>query len=166
MMLTEVDARRFWLKVDKSGECWVWQGAINYARGGYGSFWVGQKCYRAHRVAYELTYADPGDLDVLHSCDNPACVRPEHLHLGTHQDNMQERDERGRTAQGDRHWAFNKPGVHEGESHPLAKLTAEQVESIRREYRAGGITQQQLGKRYGVSQQAIGHIVSGFRWKS
>jgi hypothetical protein len=86
---------RFWSKVSKSDGCWLW---IAYRdEKGYGAFGFKGKVQRAHRVAYELALGPiaPG-MHVLHSCDNPSCVNPSHLRLGTHADNMRDRIERGR----------------------------------------------------------------------
>lgn len=90
-------ADRFWEKVDRSGDCWTWTAYRNPA--GYGEINLGGRlgAVLAHRVAYELTFdVAPGDLHVLHRCDNPACVRPDHLFLGTHIDNMRDMTAKGR----------------------------------------------------------------------
>jgi hypothetical protein len=95
-------AERFWPKVDKSGECWIWRGAKN--RNGYGTFMLGEFQARAHRVAYELTYGPILDrLMVCHHCDNPPCCNPAHLFLGTVADNAADMVKKGRQARGDHH---------------------------------------------------------------
>lgn len=88
-------ARRFEERIDKSGECWIWTGS--YSPSGYGRASRGLKKVRAHRAAYEL-YVGPitDGLHVLHKCDNPACVNPAHLFLGTHLDNMRDMETKGR----------------------------------------------------------------------
>jgi len=94
-------AARFWGKVECRGDCWEWTGSRIWS--GYGMFWKDGRYQRAHRVAYELTNGEvPADLFVLHRCDNRGCVNPDHLDIGTHRDNMRDRNERGRTAQGRR----------------------------------------------------------------
>jgi hypothetical protein len=96
MCLLEV---RFWAKVDKSGDCWEWTGTRT--RQGYGGFRVGDRTVKAHRFAWSVIAsrgAIPAGLVVMHLCDNPPCVRPEHLRLGTVADNNRDREaKRGRS---------------------------------------------------------------------
>ena len=88
---------RFWNKVDKSGVCWLWTASTRY---GYGRLKVGARRIQAHRVSWELHHGPiPEGLCVLHNCpggDNPTCVNPAHLWLGTNQDNAADRDAKGR----------------------------------------------------------------------
>ena len=92
-------ADRYWAKVDKTGSCWLWTGSLNSS--GYGLF--GAKATRpvklalAHRYGWELCRGPiPDGMLVLHSCDTPACVRPDHLSLGTNRDNMRDARDKGR----------------------------------------------------------------------
>jgi len=88
-------AARFEAHVDKSGDCWKWTGPLS--DGGYGKFSCGQVKRRAHRVAYEMYVGPiPDGMHVLHRCDNPPCVNPTHLFLGTHLDNMRDMEAKGR----------------------------------------------------------------------
>lgn len=94
---------RFWSKVDVRSpwECWEWTGTRNYLRGGYGTFREsrksGHRIFRAHRLAYELTFGSiPDGLVVRHVCDNPPCVNPLHLLAGTQKENIADMMARGR----------------------------------------------------------------------
>lgn len=86
---------RFWAKVEKTSGCWFWRGAA--FRHGYGQFKIHQRVFQTHRLAWEFTHGDiPAGLWVLHKCDTPLCVRPEHLFLGTARDNTQDAIAKGR----------------------------------------------------------------------
>ncbi len=144
-------SERFWAKVDKTGECWEWKGYRT--SDGYGRFMLGGKSRHAPRVAYELAFSPlPEGTLVCHRCDNPGCVRPEHLFEGTQQDNMRDMASKGRGA---------RLG---GARNPRAKLDWAQVGQIRERYAQGGITQSALARLYGVSAAAIRFIVTGRTW--
>ena len=159
-------AERFWAKVNRTETCWLWTGSR--FGNGYGCLHAPLKDGRrrkllAHRVAYELTYGEiPEGINVCHSCDAnypPGdityrhCVRPDHLLLGTHADNVHDCMAKGRM------------GDHmRGEANYLAVLTEVQVMQIRADYAAGGVSQADLGRRFGVTQSAILKVVKGIRW--
>lgn len=148
---------RFWSKVNQGGECWEWTAARDAL--GYGFFRMepARPMWRAHRAAWELTNgAIPDGMIVCHRCDNPPCVRPDHLFLGSEQDNVDDRVAKDRSS---------RQISHFGETSPLAKLSAEQVDAIRYRYTAGGILQRELAEEYGVTQTTISKIVRGVRWK-
>jgi len=116
--------QRFWSKVKKQSPHWIWQAATR-SEGRYGIFYFNGKIEAAHRVAWILTNGDiPDDMDVLHKCDIGLCVNPECLFLGTHMQNMQDRNIKGRAC----------GGVLNGMHNPNRKLTEYDVKAIRRLY--------------------------------
>jgi hypothetical protein len=138
---------RFWSKVDRTGECWVWTGYKDPT--GYGKLHrSGKSCY-AHRVSFELANGPvPPGCYVCHRCDNRGCVRPTHLFAGSPTDNAEDRDHKGR-------------GLH-GRPKPK-KLSAEQVENMRKRYAAGGVSTLRLASEYGISKAHAWYIVAGQR---
>ncbi len=143
-------ADRFWPNVDKGdgSGCWLWTGST--VGRGYGGIRVDGRSDRAHRVSWVLHHGPiPDGLWVRHVCDNPPCVRPDHLLLGTRQDNMNDMVERGRS------W---KPW---GERNPRSRLTDEQVADIRRRHQFRVVTYDMLAKEYGVSRHSISEICRG-----
>lgn len=128
--------------------CWTWNGAVN--ANGYASFWNGKKTETASRVAYELFCGPiPDGLSVLHRCDNPLCVKPSHLFVGTHLDNMRDRDLKGRAAK------------LAGELNPRAKLNAEQARAIKLSSESSAL----LSQRFNVSETTIANIRKGVIWR-
>lgn len=104
---------RFWSKVDKRGECWRWTAAVD--SDGYGQIGVGSRSdgtktvAKAHRVAWILSGREiPPGACVLHSCDNRACVRPDHLWVGSQLDNIEDMRKKGRSPSGSRHWSARR----------------------------------------------------------
>lgn len=151
---------RFMAKVDQSSGpngCWLWTASRDPL--GYGFFRMtpGETMWRAHRAAWTLLVGPiPAGLVVCHHCDNPPCVNPAHLFLGTDADNCADRVAKGRSS---------RRVSHRGETSPLAKLTEQDVREIRERYARGGIYQRELGVEYGVSQTEVGRIVRGVRWR-
>lgn len=142
------DVARFWshVYIHHNARCWEWVGRAGAA--GYGQFRVGKTQFNANRVAYAIANGcTPQGLFVLHSCDNPRCVRPKHLSLGTPLDNANDRGARGRHAIGER--------------AGLARLTEAQVVAIRRSTKPP----QEIAEALGVSTSCIKHVVRGRTWR-
>lgn len=142
---------RFWNQVDKSGECWEWIGTTNDR--GYGLFRYNYGDYRAHRFSYELAHGPiiEEGMFVCHKCDNPLCVRPDHLFLGTTQENTTDKVSKGRQAR--------------GETSGNSILTEEQVRSMIQEYIPGRFGYRVLAQKYGVSAGHVARIIKGKLWK-
>lgn len=151
--ITEKDKTRLWSKVIKKGpdDCWLWTAFCQ--PDGHGLirlFGKRGRNYRAHRVAYIITYGDVApDIVVRHTCDTPACCNPAHLVLGTHADNVADRVARGRSAS--------------GASNGRAKLNWEIVETIREQLR-NGMSATQLAKTYGVDHKTIRLLRDNVTW--
>jgi hypothetical protein len=154
---------QFWKKALLGDGCWEWQGVRNPRSTGYGQLKRNGKTLRAHRIAYEDWYGPiPAGMGVLHRCDNPPCIRPDHLFLGTPLDNAVDRNSKGRWT-GER---FSCPPERRrrGEEHPNAKLTREQVAAIRHRYAAGDVTYKALADEFGVSKSLVAQLVRGIGW--
>jgi len=158
LALSAKDARR-WQEAEIAcrrgpAECWPWQGALS--RDGYGSFSAGGTKLIASRVAWVFAHGDPDPkLKVCHRCDNPRCVNPAHLFLGTSADNQRDCAEKGRSRLTD----------HRGSRNPGAKLTAEDVLEIRRR-RGAGELQATLAKAFGVAESTVFALLRGQTWAS
>ncbi len=148
MTLTTKEIRRFWNNVNKTISqkgCWLWSAGT--FRKGYGCFNVACKPYATHRLAWLLTYGEMPALQVLHTCDTPRCVNPAHLFLGTNQDNVDDRETKGR----------NNP--QSGEANGFCKISDKVVEQIRL-LCSMGLTQREAAKRFNLSQTHVSDICS------
>ena len=161
-ILAQKDIDRFWGKVDKEcsqvfyngSRCWEW--IAGRFDDGYGAFSIGGNNCRAHRVSWTLIHGElPSEKPhILHHCDNRLCVNPSHLWIGTNDDNMKDRNEKGRQAR--------------GEAQGLAKLNKEKIAEIRRRYGfrgKDGESLRTLAEEYGVHSSVISDIVSYKTWK-
>jgi hypothetical protein len=139
---------RFMAKVSKNADtgCWDWGSTVV---GQYGAFTISNKLKKAHRVSYCIHIGDIGcGLIVCHRCDNPLCVNPEHLFIGTHKDNSRDMSSKGRVSS--RH----------GELHPMGRLTIDDVDRIR----SSDMNSADAAEMFGVHRTHINRIRSGSRW--
>lgn len=165
MDISPADIERFWSRVDKSGDCWLWTRKVN--RDGYGRFGGRGQNMFAHRFVWTITYGDiPKGLYICHACDNPRCVNPGHLFIGTLADNNEDMTIKGRRSKhlppnGQK---FTKGGQTAGTKNYNAKLTEDDVREIRR-LRECGQKVSELSARYGVGQWEIYMIVQRKKWQ-
>lgn len=149
-LLAQNFQNHFWERVEKTGDCWVWTGAIT--RAGYGWVRAGGTSKLAHRVAWELTNGPiPFGMFVCHKCDNRICVNPNHHFIGTDSDNMHDCSKKGRTTWGEK-------GAH-------AKLKSQQVIEIKQLYKSGGYSYQSLADKFGIGMVTVANIITGATWK-
>lgn len=136
-----------WILDQRTG-CHVWQ--ANRDKDGYGKITINRVSMRAHRVSFARVFGEipPGAM-VCHRCDNPPCVNPEHLFLGTAQENAADQIAKGRRQ------------FYRGSAHGCAKLTDRDVLEIR----AASGAQREIADRFGVSRGLVGRIQRGERWK-
>lgn len=150
--LSEVDKRRFWgkIKVKSTEECWDWKASCNKA--GYGQFRMPDEKKLAHRVSYTIaTGEDPGKLEVCHKCDRPQCCNPNHLYLGTRQQNQRDMARRDRSLYGSK--------------CRFAKLSKEKVLQILKLIDGTKLTYGEIGEIFGVKHNTVFYISSGKNWK-
>lgn len=136
-------------RTTKVGDCWVWNGAP--VSGGYGRLKINRKSYLVHRLAYEICKGEiPAGLNVLHECDTPLCINPDHLIAGTQSKNICDMFARGRGE------------AQRGEFHYRSSLTAADVREIRNNQH---VRRAELAARYGVSASAIEKVILRATWK-
>lgn len=166
--------QRFWMKVDRRGpdECWPWKGTK--LRHGYGVLYKPGKTseyVRAHRFSWSLVNGPiPDGMVICHRCDNPNCVNPAHLFVGSIADNNHDRNAKGRDgrAVGEANGAHTHPEkVARGSGHYAARLTDAQVAAIRLAKPATGVHQAaaRVADEYGISKAHVIHIWYGYKWK-
>lgn len=159
--ITSKDIKRFWKKVSKTSSCWLWVGAQANGRGvlnmGKVSYASGRPRYdyriKAHRFSWLIHNQPeqiPDGIFVCHSCDNPLCVNPDHLFLGTNRDNLLDASRKGR--------------MNRGPKNGMAKLTEKQVKEIKEMYATGKHSQEEVAEVFGIGRTTVSLIVNGKRW--
>lgn len=145
--------RALLINIQKINQCEIWPGCKNKNGYGYAYDEFTQKMVLAHRLMYQRHHQVnlTSDCVIMHSCDNPSCVKIEHLSAGTQKDNLKDMDNKGRRPM--------------GEDHHSAKITLEIAEEIRQRYSRDEISQRKLGEEYGLSQSTIFQIVNNQIWQ-
>lgn len=188
--LTDRERSRFWNKVTKTDVCWIWLSNKNSK--GYGQFHFRRRNVLAHRLSFAAAFGNPPEdrPNVLHKCDNPACVNPDHLFAGTQTENAADMVAKGRNWQhtkpenilrGDRHWTRLHPGrMPSGDNHPsrlhpercargerngCSKLDASKVLAIRERAALKTSSNAELAAEYGITVQAIHLVVKRKNWR-
>src|SRR3990167_7108208 len=143
--------KRFWSKVKKTSHCWIWTAHRNNK--GYGLFGMNKTMRSAHRVSYEFLIGEiPEKMCVLHRCDNPPCVNPRHLFLGTVAENNADMIKKGRARK------------VRGEKHPASKMTDLKVRQARAMYLTGRFTMRSLSEKFGISHTPMILIINRITW--
>lgn len=175
LLPTPTPEERFWAKVNKDGPiptqcpelgpCWLWTASTT---DGYGQFPLPRgHMQRAHRLAWLwLRGPIPEGLHACHTCDTPSCVNPDHLFLGTDQDNMDDASRKGRLPTGDQHYRKLWPElVLRGEDAPWSHLKEQDILAMRDAYSPGVVSYGMLGKQYGLSLWHVRDIIKRKIWK-
>jgi hypothetical protein len=145
-------ADRFFKKIKKTKTCWIWDSKSKNEHG-YGVIWNKEKGHtiKAHRFSYEYHIGEiPPRMEILHTCDNPACVNPNHLRVGTRQDNVSDSMSKGR--------------VRKGEEHGMAKLKWKDIPQIKEMYSTGNFSYKKLGIIFKVHFNTIREVIKNKRW--
>ncbi len=183
--LTQEDIDRFWSKVDKNGplpdqskpyyagigKCWIWTACTFAKKDGsnaYGSFTLNGRTYYAHRLSFFMENGHfPKKGQACHRCDVEKCVNPDHIFDGTLQDNLRDRDLKGRTNRTSISlWSKNNPELRpRGEQHGRVKISEGNVLEILDLGKNGDFSHREIASRFSVSRETVGQILRGERWK-
>ena len=152
-------SERFWSKVSKSNDCWIWTGAKT--KNGYGVFQKGRRgelLYKAHRFSFEIHKGEiPTGMIIMHQCDNKICVNPDHLTAGNHSQNLKDAWDRNLRSMTRK----NRKAIGEMSK----KLSFEDVQKIK-ELRSYGQTLKSIGNQFNVSLSNVHNIITGKTWKT
>lgn len=147
-------SKYFWHHVHKTKDCWIW--TASKSKSGYGKTSYHEnnklKSIETHRASWEIEYGlIPRGICVLHRCDEPGCVNPKHLFLGTSLDNVRDRDLKNRQMK--------------GEKNHLSKLTNKKVRIVRKMAERGNFTHQKIADKFGVTQATISKVIKRDLWR-
>lgn len=168
--ISEERRNRFLLKINKEGgypqgdptyqslgQCHLWLGGVD--KWGYGKCHLGSKTWIAHRLSYTIFKGViPDGMMILHKCDNPRCVNPDHLSAGSNADNTRDKMQRRR------HQIHTNPDCIRGANNGATKLTTEDVREVRR-MREAGVSLSKIGARFGVRMHTIQKLLKGVTWR-
>lgn len=144
-----VKETHFWLDTSIINDCWVW--TCYRDKKGYGLLTWNGRTRRAHHIAWILAYGSvPVGLQVLHKCDNPSCVKPSHLWLGTNADNVRDKMAKNRGCK--------------GEHHGAARLTESDIEQIKTLYNVHMYLQKDIAAAYKIDRSHVSRIVNNKKW--
>jgi len=155
----------FWNQTRKTDSCWIWTGSKTGSLG-YGRFGFRNKYYLAHRLSWEFHFGEiPKGMQICHHCDNPLCVNPDHLFMGTQSDNIKDAVKKGRMKnlfkKGHTGLDFQRPC---GENCHFSKLKLKDIIKIK-ELLKRGIRTMEIASKFGLSQRYIYDIKNGEAWK-
>ena len=146
--------KRFWDKVQKTkkDKCWIWLACKD--KNGYGQFYLNGKSEKSHRVSYMLANRCSilKNFNILHKCDNPCCVNPKHLFLGTQKDNVKDMIHKGRRSD------------TKGNANGHAKINDQDVIEIKRLFHEDKLNQTQISQLYPINNRMISRIITGQAW--
>lgn len=147
---------RFLSFVDKSEKCWIWKGAFD-GLNRYGTFWDGKRQINAHRYSYfYFNNIIDTSLYVCHKCDNPKCVNPDHLFLGTQEDNMKDMYNKNRQRK--------KCTYFSGTEHCNAKFNTQDIRNIRKLYNVEKLSSYKIASIYSCARPTINRIIRGISY--
>ena len=152
------DLLRFlsYINKDCKNNCWEWMASSD--QNGYGVFWLKDRLHKAPRASWMLLVGDiPSGMNICHHCDNPSCVNPSHLFLGTQADNVRDMVNKGRNKGG--------PGAKLGQSHHMAKLNEDLIIAARQRI-SNGEKLTHIAKEYGCNHSTLSVAVRGKTWPS
>lgn len=148
-MKEEAREKLFWSKVDvkSNEECWLWKAHLDHK--GYGQFWDGKTQARAHRFAWKIHYKQevPSGMNILHHCDNPACVNHHHLYCGTQSDNMIDKVVRGRSA---------------GYDHSHLRISSEKIKLIEKLHKIDKLSTRKIAKIVSIHSSTVWNYVKNY----